>query len=233
MSGKSKNTVIIIYFVLAVLYTVIFLAVPFEKNATTWAAFAFGCISIIVGAMVSYISFDKGQNLKSKVYGLPMFRLGYYYTIVQLILVIALFIAEFFVDIPVWISIVFGIVLLGVLVIGVVSVDNAREIIENQEIKDSINTKTMEGFITSLNSLVRKSSDEKTKKALEKLAEDFRFSDPVSGENTNMIEMEIKNKISELTDKLSKNESSDQIISSINDLLTERNSLCKRGKKLY
>ena len=48
-----------------------------------------------------------------------------------------------------------------------------------------------------------------------------------------MIEMEIKNKISELTDKLSKNESSDQIISSINDLLTERNSLCKRGKKLY
>lgn len=230
MSGKSKNTVIIVYFVLVVFYAVIFLAVPFEKNTTTWVAFAFGCISIIVGAIVSYISFDKGQNLKSKVYGLPMFRLGYYYTIVQLILNIALFIAEFFMDIPAWISVVFGMALLGAMVIGVVSIDNTRELIEKQEINDSIKAKNMEGFVTNLNSLVRKCSDDKTRKALEMLAEKFRFSDPVSGENTYMIEMEIRNKISELADALSKNSNSDQIISSINDLLTERNLLCKSGK---
>ena len=229
MSGKSKNTVIIIYFVLAVLYAVVFLAVPFEKNATTWVAFAFGCLSIIAGAVVSYISFDRGQVLKSKVYGFPMFRLGYYYTIVQLLLIIALFIAEFFMDIPVWISVVFGIALLGALIIGVVSIDNAREIIEKQEINDSI--KTMEGFVINLNSLVRKCSDEKTKKALEKLAEDFKFSDPVSVKGTESIEADIGDKIKVISDKISNNEIvNDNVIEDIKSLLYERNELSKKEK---
>ena len=230
MSGKSKNTVIVIYVVLAVIYAVIFLAVPFQKNAATWAAFTFGIVSILVGAIVTYITFDKGTSLKSKVYGFPMFRLGYYYTIVQLFLSIALFIAEFFVDIPVWISIVFSVILLGVLIIGAVSIDNTREIIERQDIHGSIKTETMEGFITDLNTIFKKCSDEKSKKSLEKLAEDFKYSDPVSGEYTSEIEAEIKKKISELSDAINKNELSDQIISSINDLLEERNMLCKRGK---
>lgn len=229
MSGKSKNTVIIIYFVLAVLYAVIFLAVPFEKNATTWVAFAFGCISIIAGAIVSYISFDKGQDLKSKVYGFPMFRLGYYYTIIQLLLTIALFIAEFFMDIPVWISVVFGIALLGALIIGAVSIDNTREIIEKQEINDSIKTKTMEGFVTNLNSLVRKCSDEKTKKALEKLAEDFKFSDPVSNIETIDKEKEMSEKIDRLMNNI-ENDKSIELINDLKGLLEERNELCKKYK---
>ena len=229
MSGKSKNTVIIIYFVLAVLYAVVFLAVPFEKNATTWVAFAFGCLSIIAGAVVSYISFDRGQVLKSKVYGFPMFRLGYYYTIVQLLLIIALFIAEFFMDIPVWISVVFGIALLGALIIGAVSIDNTREIIEKQEINDSIKTKTMEGFVTNLNSLVRKCSDEKTKKALEKLAEDFKFSDPVSNIETIDKEKEMSEKIDRLMNNI-ENDKSIELINDLKGLLEERNELCKKYK---
>ena len=229
MSGKSKNTVIIVYFVLSVIYVVIFLAVPFEKNATTWVAFAFGCISIIAGAIVSYISFDKGQDLKSKVYGFPMFRLGYYYTIIQLLLTIALFIAEFFMEIPEWISVVFGIALLGALIIGAVSIDNTREIIEKQEISDSIKTKTMESFVTNLNSLVRKCSDEKTKKALEELAEDFKFSDPVSNIATIDKEKEMSEKIDRLMNNI-ENDKSIELINDLKGLLEERNELCKKYK---
>ena len=229
MSGKSKNTVVIIYFVLAVIYVVLFLAVPFEKNAATWVAFAFGCISIVAGAIVSYSSFDRGQDLKSKVYGFPMFRLGYYYTTVQLILTIALFIAEFFVDIPVWISVVFGIALLGALVIGVTAIDNTRDIIQKQEIRDAQKTLTIENFRVDIDSLVRKCADENVKNELEKLAEEFRYSDPVSSEATREIEDSINAKVNELTTNIDKQDGS-QMVKEIRDLLIERNNICKNRK---
>ena len=229
MSGKSKNTVVISYFVIAVIYFVLFLAVPFEKNVTTWVAFAFGCIAIIVGAMVSYISFDGGQDLKSKVYGFPMFRLGYYYTTVQIILTIALFIAEFFADIPVWISIVFGIVLLGALVIGVTAIDNTRDIIQNQEMRDVQKTQIIENLRVDIDSLVRKCADENVKKEMEKLAEEFKYSDPISSEVTKEIEDSIKTKVEELKIDIDRQDGI-QVIKEIHDLLIERNKICKNQK---
>lgn len=230
MSGKSKNTVIVIYVVLAVIYAVIFLTVPFQKNATTWAAFAFGIVSILVGAIVTYITFDKGTSLKSKVYGFPMFRLGYYYTIVQLFLSIALFIAEFFVDIPVWISIVFSVILLGVLIIGAVSIDNTREIVERQDIHDSIKTEAMESFRSDIDSLVRRCTDDKLRKELEKLAEEFKYSDPVSSEATKEFDSVIKNNLQRLKQIIDDKEKCIFMISEIGKVLMERNEICKKNK---
>lgn len=229
MSGKNKNTIVITYFVIAVIFVVLFIVVPFEKNPTTWVAFAFGCISIIAGAIVSYSSFDKGNSLKSKVYGFPMFRLGYYYMIVQLILVIALFVTEFFVDIPFWIAVVFGLVLLGALIIGFTAIDNTREIIQQQEKRDSVNTRTMEEFRVEIKALARKCSDAKVKKELDKLAEEFKYSDPVSNDETREIENEIELKISEIKSNINGNIDA-ELISAIKELLGSRNSICKANK---
>ena len=231
MSGKSKNTIIIIYAVLAIMYAVIFLAVPFEKNATTWIAFSFGCLSIVAGAIVSFVSFDKGTSLKSKVYGFPMFRLGYYYTTVQVILALALFIAEFFVDIPYWISIVFGVLLLGVLIIGVLAIDNVRDIVEQQDIKTESSTQMMESIKRDVDSLVRKCQDEGIKKELEKLAEIIRYSDPVSNNSTIGIEQDIMDKIAEL--KIAHDENNyntKNILSELSELIMNRNQICKNSK---
>lgn len=231
MSGKSKNTIIIIYAVLAIMYAVIFLAVPFEKNATTWIAFSFGCLSIVAGAIVSFVSFDKGTSLKSKVYGFPMFRLGYYYTTVQVILTLALFIAEFFVDIPSWISIVFGVLLLGVLIIGVVAIDNVRDIVEQQDIKTESNTQMMESIKRDVESLVRKCRNEGVKKELEKLAEKIRYSDPVSSRNTVNIENNIKEKIIMLSSSIETDaDNCYELINSISGLINDRNDVCKTSK---
>ena len=229
MSGKSKKNVVIIYAVLAIMYAVIFLAVPFEKNATTWIAFSFGCLSIIAGAVVSFMSFDKGESLKSKVYGFPMFRLGYYYTTVQVILTLALFIAEFFVDIPSWISIVFGVLLLGVFIIGVVAIDNVRDVVESQDVSTVFNTQVMESLKIDVESLVSRCSDASEKKEIEKLVEEIRFSDPVSNERTQMIEERIIQKINDLSTRISEGNTTDDI-KEIRNLLRNRNDICKQSK---
>lgn len=229
MSGKSKNTVIISYAVIAVMYAVIFFAIPFERNATTWIAFSFGLVSIIAGAIVAFIAFDKGENLKSKVYGFPMFRLGYYYTAVQLILSIGLFIAELFIDLPSWISLVFSVLLLGVFIIGAVAVDNVRDIVEHQETKSVVNTQVMESFAREIGSIVRKSTDSDVTRELEKLAEQFKYSDPVSNDNTKDIESEIGEKLGLLKERINSDNCA-EIIKDIGALLDDRNTICKGNK---
>ena len=231
MSGKNKNSVIIIYSVLTVIYVVAFLVIPFEKNATFWIAFSFGIVSIIAGLIIAFVSFEKGDNLKSKVYGLPIFKLGYAYTIVQIILTIVLAVLATFSEVPYWIALVSGLILLGVLIIGVVAIDNARDYMKQQETRDDNNTKTMEGFRVDLDSLVAKCSDENLKKELEKLAEEFRYSDPVSSEKTKDVENHIREIISGLSESLGKSEVDvNKQIDDIRRLLNERNSICKNNK---
>ena len=186
MNGKSKNVVVITYAVITIVYIVAFFVVPFERNATAWSAFAFGCLSLIAGAIISFLSFDKGTGVKSKIYGFPIFRLGYYYTIVQLILSIGFIISAWFVEIPSWVVIVFGFALLGATVIGVTQLDNVRDIVESQETKVSANTEMMDSLRRDVDSLVRRCTNEKVKKELEKLAEEVRYSDPVSSLQPNI-----------------------------------------------
>ena len=180
MSGKNKNTVVIIYVVIAVIFIVSFFVIPFDRNATAWSTFVFGVISIVAGAVITFISFNKGEDLKSKVYGFPMFRLGYYYTIVQLVLSFIFLVAEIFVDIPTWIAVISGLILLGVVVVGTVAIDNVRDVVQQQDVKTKVSTEMMESLRRDVESLARRCDDEKVKKELEKLAEDFRYSDPVS-----------------------------------------------------
>lgn len=227
MNGKSKNVVVITYAVITVIFVVAFFVVPFERNATAWSAFAFGCVSLITGAIIAFRSFDKGDCLKSKIYGFPIFRLGYYYTIVQLILSIGFIISAWFVEIPSWVVIIFSLALLGVTVIGVAQLDNVRDIAERQDISVKTNTEVMESLHRDVDSLVRKCTDENIKKELEKLAEEFKYSDPVSSEKTLEIEKQLKEMISKFIDETAL---SDLDVTKISNLLKKRNDICKQMK---
>lgn len=231
MMSKNKNIIIVTYIFILVLYAVIFLTVPFEKNVTTWLAFVFGSISILSGIIVAFVAFEKGESLKSKVYGIPIFRLGYYYTIVQVMLTFALFVAELFMDIPFWISLIFGLMLLGVFIIGLMALDSVKDSIELQESRDNDKTDIIESLRSDVGSLAGKCSNSEIKKALNKLNEDFKYSDPVSNSATKEIEEEIKIKISELSVCLnSDDDKSVSLVSEISELLEHRNRKCKDKK---
>ncbi len=231
MSGKRKNSVVAIYAVIAVIFIVAFFVIPFERNATSWSAFSFGMISIFAGSIITFIAFDKGEGLKSKIYGFPMFRLGYYYTTVQLIISIIFIALELFVDVPSWIVIVSGLLLLGISVVGVIAVDNVRDVIEQHDARDAARTRTVETFRVDVDSLVGRCADNDVRKAMEKLAEEFKYSDPVSSEATAEIEAEIKEKLAELGGMINENpDESLQMISAISELLSNRNAECKKNK---
>ena len=227
---KERKTLLIIYAVSVAVFLTIFFAVPFEKKAASWVAFSFGVLSIIVGCCVSLYATNDGKNLQSKVYGFPMFRLGYYYTIAQIIVSFVIIIIASTVGVPAWIPIVVGVILLAVVIAGAAAVDTAKDYIVQQEIGDVEKTKTVETFRVDIDSLVRKCSDDNMKKELEKLAEEFKYSDPVSNKETHELEIRISALVSDLNDAISSDSVDGKIISSISDLLRERNMICKRYK---
>lgn len=229
MNNKQKLSVLIVYAIVAVVYLVCFLAIPFERTSAFWISFVFGLISIIVGCGLACYAFNN-DGIKSKLYGFPVFRLGYAYTIIQIIVSFTIsFICRSY-KVSNWIPIVISVVLLAFTLIGVVAVDNAKDIIEKQEIQDAYKTKTVETFRVNIDSLRNRSADSEINKAIEKLAEEFKFSDPVSNDAVKEIEMLINSKVTELKNAINDSAVCLPLISEISDLLKERNAICKASK---
>ena len=229
MNNKQKLSVVIIYSIIAIVYLVCFLAIPFERTSAFWISFVFGIISIIVGCGLAYYSFNN-DGIKSKLYGFPIFKLGYAYTVIQIIVSFTIsFICKSY-SVSNWIPIVISVILLAFTLIGVIAVDNAKDIIEKQEIQDAYKTKTVETFRVNIDSLLNRSSNSDVNKAIEKLAEEFKFSDPVSNDAVRDIETVINSKVVELKNVINDSDISLPLISEISDLLKERNAICKSSK---
>lgn len=193
---------------------------------------AFTLISIVGGLGITYYSFSKGVNLKSKIYGFPIFRVGAIYSIVQICSGILIYIIGIFVNVPVWISAAVSVILLAFAAIGVIAADNVRDVIEQQERDDTVKTKAMTYFRLDIQGIVDMCGDAELKKRLTNLNDTFKYSDPVSSEELSGIESEIKNEIEKLRSSINGDQSTaESIVSEIERLIADRNRRCKALKQ--
>lgn len=227
---KKITSLAAVYAIVLVAFCVLFLVIPFPKTGAYWAEFAFSVIAVCVSFTVCYSSLKK-DGLKSKVYGIPILKIGIAYMIVQLIISFVVAIIGFFMTVPLWISIVVSVLALAISAIGFIGVDNARDIITEQENRDVIATKAMRTFRLDSQYIVDLCSDAELKKLLEELAEKFKYSDPVSNEELSDIEASLQREVKSLaslvnTDK----ESAAKKIGEITVMLANRNRRCKELK---
>lgn len=232
MDNKKRNSVLMVFFIVAVMYMLLYLVIPFKKHGASWAAFTFGLVAIVVSCIATLYIFQKGDDLKSKVYGLPLLKLVYLYFCVQLLLSLVLIIIDAIVKIPAWLPVVLGVLALGLAAIGLIAADNVRDVIIEQEKKDAENIKQMLTFKLDASSLIDATNDPAVKKAAEKFAEKLRFSDPVSSEALAEIEERLSVKLETLTSTIGSMNQADAInqIDSLTLLLNERNRKCKAMK---
>lgn len=232
MDSKKKNSLYIVFGIVAIVYMVSFCVIPFKKRAASWVAFVFGIIAIVGACAIVSYALSKGSELKSKVYGFPIISLGYSFFVAQLALVIIVSVAAAFVPTPVWIPLVISVLLIGLVSIGVIATENARDIIEAQDQNIINTTKQTTLFRLDVDSLLDGCIDADVRKKLEKLAEEFKYSDPVSSDELEGIEQEISNELDDLRVVLSVNEDeSKQRIDRIMNLLADRNRRCKAMKQ--
>lgn len=231
MSNKKTKSLLAVYAIILVMFCVLYLVVPFPKTGAYWVEFVFSLIAVIGGCGISWYAFNN-DGIKSKIYGFPVFNLGFAYMAVQLVFGIVIAAVGFAVNVPVWITVVVSALMLGLAAIGIIGADNARDIIEEQENRDEIATKAMKTFRLDIQYIVDLCDDIELKKSLEKLAEQFKYSDPVSSDELTDIEDNLQREVKNLAALVnSDGELAAKKISEIEVLLADRNRRCKEMKK--
>ena len=216
---------------LAVYHVVIF-ALPFQKNGVFFISWIFTLIAIGAQVYVVRTAFYSGESAKSKFYGFPIVRIGVAYLAIQLVLGMAFMVLGGIAEVPMQIPIVLYIVLFGASFVGFISADAMRDEIERQDVKLKKDVHNMRMLQSKASSMMQLAQDGGVCKALEKFAEDLRFSDPVSSEALEAIEADLM----ACTDEIQQAVTDDDreavfvLLQKARSILAERNRLCKLGK---
>lgn len=233
--NKIKRNYFIVIGILVVVYNVLVFAIPYPHKSdavfiTVWLA---GLIAILSQIYFAYVSFKNKETLKSKLYGLPILRVGLIYLVTQLILTLLFLIIGAFVKIPYWVVIIPVVIVLGLAAIGLIVVDSYREGIEMLEESIPVNTDFMNDFKVDVEIFTKRNMESPVIKKLEIFNDEVKYSDPVSTEALAEIEEEIECKFNELKGLVieANYERCDLLLDTLISLIQERNLKCKKGKK--
>ena len=225
----SKNLLRFYIALAAVLaaFCAIAFAVPFERTAAFWLSFVFGVLAI--GIQAYTMPRAMRGDTRSKFYGFPVLRISFIYFAVQLVLSF-LFMALAG-RAAAWIPALIYVLVLCAAVVGFVSADAMHEEIEQQDGTLKKDVSTMRAFQSRVANLAI-SCDPACKGALDRLAEEFRYSDPVSSGEITDIESELGAYLDELQQAVAENRSEDipALCRRLSLTLAERNRLCKLNK---
>lgn len=230
--NKKQKSITAVYLIVLVVYNVLFFAVPFPKTAACVIVYVFFWIAAVVSYMVVIHAFPAEDTLRSKVYGFPVLRLGYWYLLIQFTLSAIFNLLAFMISVPAWVAVVLCILLLGAVLIGVIATDSTRDTIQQIQQEEEIHTRQMTYFRLDLSAYVDRSKSPDVKKSLQKLAEKFRYSDPVSSEELREIEEQLQQEVERLGDLINAQDAlAMEQIERVDAMLEDRNRRCKAGKR--
>ncbi len=229
---KNNSRIWIILGIIAVVFTVIAFAVPFSRDGVFWIAYAAEMVALGLQILIFKTAYDNTDDLKSRVLGFPVFRVGYIYLGIQTVLSLALLILGTIEDLPVQIAIILCVLVLAAALICSISVNMAREKIVQIETSQSADTTVIKQLRMMSENLVNKANDAELRSHLDKLAESFRYSDPVSNPKLYAEEQELMGCFSQLESAVQSGNSSDAIVlcKQVEKKLNDRNNACKTFK---
>ena len=226
----KKNTVrgMILLAVVAAVFSLIAFVLPVEKTSVFWIAYVCGLFAILFQLYIFKISFD--GDAKSRFYGFPIARVGVYYLAAQLILSIAeIALASI---IPLWVVVIVNALLLALAVIGCVTTDAMRDEIIRQDVQLKKDVSRMRELQSLATSMLAQCTDENMKQTVKKIADELRFSDPVSSNATVELEEELKNQMADIQQAVADGDASSakMLCEKLLSSLAERNRICSISK---
>lgn len=215
--------------ILFVVYTLVVAVVPGVKNAVYWVSYLFTVLALAAQVYIFYLSFAKEESVRSKYYGFPIANIGVLYLLVQFVVsTLFMLLAKWA---PLWLAVVLGVVILGAASIGLIAADAMRDEVERQDVKLEADVTAMRALQSKIGGIVGLCGEELRQEA-EKLAEEFRFSDPISSDATKELEHELDMILGELQSAVvdGDSESAKALFRKASVTLIERNRLCKLNK---
>lgn len=228
---KNMIRAIIAMGIVLVIYCILAFVMPFQRGTVFWLSFVFTVIALLVQIFVLKTAFAHGEDARSKFYGFPIAKVGLIYLVAQLI---AGFVCMAMgVLLPVWVAVVLFVLILGAALIGLITVDAIRDEVERQDTELQADVEAMRSLQSKTSSIAAQCQDPVLKKVLTSLAEQFRFSDPVSSEKTAEAESNLAGMVDVLQAAVIERDADSalELISRIEAALAERNELCKLAKR--
>jgi hypothetical protein len=224
---KNKGMFFAAVFVLLAVFNVVIFIIPFNKGGGFWTGYGFSMLAILLSAAVSFYAFDR-EGLKSKFYGVPLISVVWRYLVIQVIAG-ALEMVLDFIPIPFQYGIALNTILLGACLIGLITVEAAKEEIERIDAQIKEKVFYIKSLQVDVEGLIGRSSEDSQKKTLKDLAETIRYSDPMSSPQLAAIENKIEAKAAVLTEAVGSNDGDaiKALCNELQQLFAERNRKCK------
>lgn len=200
--------------------------IPCWKGSTFWISWSFTLLAFVIAGIAIYISMIKKPDAKSRFYGFPIAKIGFIYLVAQVAFGgICMALGHI---IPWWLATVVDAIGLALTVIGLISAEAVVSEILVQDEKLKKNVTLMRTLQSKVNQMVSQSEDP----AVKALAEEFRYSDPVSGDALAEIERDLCAAVDELQAAVvdGDSEAVSKLCRKASAVLAERNRLCKLNK---
>ena len=228
----NKNMIrgIAIFAVVLLAYHLIVFLVPFPGGAIFWLSYLFTLLGLDVAAISCFVAFKRGGSAKSRFYGFPVIRLGVVYGAFQ---VIASLIGMALGGIlPLWIPVVVYVIAFAAAVIGLIATDTVRDSIEDQDVQHKKVISVIRNLQSKVNAMPMQCEEDTARKALQDLAEEFRYSDPVSSPALAQVEANLVAAVEELQQAVDGGDAAKigEGCRKAARMLAERNRLCKLNK---
>ena len=224
---KNSKTMWIFLGIILAIYSSIVWIVPWEKNGCLVLSYIFTVVAFLFQGVVWKISWDNSETAMSKFYGIPIFRVGIIYLVVQICLSFVVVLLSKV--IPYWIPILLYIIVLGAFLIGLIAATQIKEQIDRMETEQKKDTKLIKKMRVESDYLYQRySSQEK----LKLIADKIKYSDPVSMDELEDEEKELALLLTQMEQLLQNNEV-ERFESMADEFLTKlerRNNLCKMYK---
>ena len=211
-----------------VYYAVAFL-IPFARTSVFWLSHVFTLLAFVLAAVSVWKGLLAPTGVKSKFYGFPIVRIGIVHLAAQTILGLVLSALASWV--PWRLAVLVYVIGLGAAAVGLIGADAVVEEIGRQDNVLKKDVAIMQGLQFKVNALLSQCDDKSALSALRGLADELRYSDPVTS-GTEESEAEL----AALTDELQKAvadgdwENTVRLCRRASKLLAERNRLCKLCK---
>lgn len=221
----------IVLAVLTLVYCAVVFLVPFQRNnAIFWVSFIFTLVALAAQVYVVYTAFGGDRDAKSQFYGFPIASIGFMYFIAQVVLsIVFMVLAE---SVRLWLPLLLYIVLAGAAALGFIATDVTRDEIQRQDAALKANVSAMRNIQSKASALLGVTQDAETRKAVEKLSDALRYSDPVSSPAISEIESDLTACVDELQKAVVDGDKASALAlaEKAGNILIERNRQCKLNK---
>ena len=227
---KNQVRMILVVLILLAVFSAAAFLLPVSHTPVFWVSYCVGVFAIVIQLFVQPYALGKGKDAKSKFYGFPLAKNAVVYMVVQVVLSLLFIVLSS--TAPLWLAGLLYILLFAAAALGLIAADTMRDEIVRQDNKLKSDISCMTTLRSIVYPLADQCSDPEAKKNLQKLADEFRYSDPVSSGSLKAIESELETRMAALQMAVSEGDTEkiNSLCREISITLTERNRLCKLNK---